>query len=115
MEFAGDQVLIEKHGDQLTVRPKPRDWADYFATCGTFDADFPADIDDQPIGPTDRGQRSADRLPCPASPAGACHPEPAGVRTVAGSKCGGLVRLQLWRLDGISGIQVLSQKKLSRA
>jgi hypothetical protein len=26
-----------------------------------------------------------------------------------------LVRLQLWRLDGISGIQVLSQKKLSRA
>jgi virulence-associated protein VagC len=50
MEFAGDQVLIEKHGDQLTVRPKPRDWADYFATCGRFDADFPADIDDQPIG-----------------------------------------------------------------
>jgi predicted nucleic acid-binding protein len=67
------------------------------------------------IGPTDRGQRSADRLPCPASPAGACHPEPAGVRTVAGSKCGGLVRLQLWCLDGISGIQVPSQKKLSRA
>jgi len=50
MEFAGDQVLIEKHGDQLTVRPKPRDWADYFATCGSFDADFPADIDDQPVG-----------------------------------------------------------------
>ena len=50
MEFAGDQVLIEKHGDQLTVRPKPRDWAEYFATCGTFDADFPADIDDQTIG-----------------------------------------------------------------
>lgn len=50
MEFAGDQVLIEKHGDQLTVRPKPRDWADYFATCAAFDADFPADIDDQPIG-----------------------------------------------------------------
>jgi virulence-associated protein VagC len=42
--------LIEKHGDQLTVRPKPRDWADYFATCGRFDADFLADIDDQPIG-----------------------------------------------------------------
>ena len=43
-------------------------------------------------------------LLCPAAPAGACHPEPAGVRTVAGSKCGGLVRLQLWCLDGISGI-----------
>jgi len=50
MEFEGDQVLIEKHGDLRTVRPKPRDWVEYFTTCGSFDADFPADIDDQPIG-----------------------------------------------------------------
>jgi antitoxin VapB len=48
MELNADQVLIERHGDVLTIRPRPRDWDHYFATCPSFDPDFPSDIDDLP-------------------------------------------------------------------
>ena len=48
MELDADQVLIERHGDVLTIRPRPRDWDHYFATCPCFDPDFPSDIDDRP-------------------------------------------------------------------
>jgi virulence-associated protein VagC len=36
MELDADQVLIERHGDVLTIRPRPRDWDHYFATCPSF-------------------------------------------------------------------------------
>jgi virulence-associated protein VagC len=39
-------VLIEKHGDVLTIRPRPRGWQEYFASARTLDASFPADIED---------------------------------------------------------------------
>ncbi len=46
MEVDADQVLIEKHGDVLTIRPRPRGWQEYFASATRLDASFPADIDD---------------------------------------------------------------------
>lgn len=50
MEVDADQVLIERQGDVLTIRPRPRDWDwdHYFATCPSFDPNFPSDIDDLP-------------------------------------------------------------------
>jgi antitoxin VapB len=48
MELDADQVLIERHGAVLTIRPRPRDWDRYFATCRSFDPGFPSDIDDLP-------------------------------------------------------------------
>lgn len=46
MELDADQVLIEKHGDVLTIRPRPRGWQEYFASARTLDDSFPADIED---------------------------------------------------------------------
>ena len=48
MELDADQVLIERHGKVLTMRPRPRDWDHHFAICRSLDPDFPSDIDDQP-------------------------------------------------------------------
>ena len=51
MELNADQVLIEKHGDVLTIRPRPRPrgWQEYFASATTLDPSFPADIDDMDV------------------------------------------------------------------
>ena len=49
MELNADQVLIEKHGDVLTIRPRPRGWQEYFASANTLDPSFPADIDDMDV------------------------------------------------------------------
>jgi antitoxin VapB len=48
MELDADQVLIERRGDVLTIRPRPRDWDQTFATCRSFDPDVTSDIDDLP-------------------------------------------------------------------
>jgi antitoxin VapB len=46
MELHADQVLIEKQGNVLTIRPRPRGWQEYFASASMLDPSFPADIDD---------------------------------------------------------------------
>lgn len=44
LDADADQVLIEKHGDGLTIRP--RGWQECFASASLLDPSFPADIDD---------------------------------------------------------------------
>ena len=45
--FDADEVVIEKSGDALILRPKPRSWDDYFRGPGeTLPEDFPDSIED---------------------------------------------------------------------
>lgn len=51
--FDADEVLIEKRGDALILRARPRSWDDYFlGSAETLPDDFPDSIEDQ--GPQDR-------------------------------------------------------------
>ncbi|WP_026338867.1 antitoxin [Thioalkalivibrio sp. AKL7] len=46
--FDTDEVVIEKHGDALILRAKPRSWDDYFlGPAETLPDDFPDSIEDR--------------------------------------------------------------------
>ncbi|RFA26590.1 AbrB/MazE/SpoVT family DNA-binding domain-containing protein [Alkalilimnicola ehrlichii] len=47
-----DQVYIERRGDEIVLRPKPRTWSDYFSKSPLLPEDFPDSIEDTP--PQDR-------------------------------------------------------------
>jgi antitoxin VapB len=44
--FSGREVLIERQGDAVILRPKPVGWDDFFARPSGVPADFLADRDD---------------------------------------------------------------------
>ncbi len=50
--FEGDEVYIERRGDQIILTPKPRSWEEYFSQARRLSEDFPDRIDDPP--PQDR-------------------------------------------------------------
>lgn len=50
--FGCKEVLIEKTGDVVTLKPKPSGWADFFGRTGAVPPDFLADREDLP--PADR-------------------------------------------------------------
>lgn len=50
--FEGKEVYIEKQGDAVILRPKPRDWEDFFARTPVMPPDFMLDRKDEP--PQDR-------------------------------------------------------------
>jgi antitoxin VapB len=50
--FAGSEVLIEREGDAVVLRPKPEGWDDFFARPSQVPDDFLAQRDDRP--PEDR-------------------------------------------------------------
>ena len=50
--FGCKEVLIEKKGEVLLLKPKPSGWEDFFGRTGTVPHDFLADRDDLP--PQDR-------------------------------------------------------------
>jgi antitoxin VapB len=44
--FIGREVFIEKQGDAVIIRPKPRGWDDFFAKSSKVPADFLQDRTD---------------------------------------------------------------------
>ena len=50
--FAGSEVLIEREGDAVVLRPKPEGWDDFFARSSQVPDDYLARRDDHP--PEDR-------------------------------------------------------------
>lgn len=46
--FHGREVLIERHGDAVIIRPKPPGWDDFFARPSKVPADFLEDRKDSP-------------------------------------------------------------------
>lgn len=46
--FAGSEVLIEREGDAVVLRPKPEGWDDFFARRSQVPDDFLAGRDDRP-------------------------------------------------------------------
>jgi antitoxin VapB len=46
--FASDEVYIEKVGEEVILRPKPKSWDQFFAAPKCFTEDFPEDINDIP-------------------------------------------------------------------
>lgn len=47
--FDCDEVFIERQGDKVILSPKPKSWADYFATSQGFSEDFPDHIEELPM------------------------------------------------------------------
>jgi antitoxin VapB len=45
--FAGSEVLIEREGDAVVLRPKPEGWDDFFARASQVPDDFLARRDDR--------------------------------------------------------------------
>lgn len=48
-ELDADEVYIRREGNTIIITPKPRSWADYFATASKLSDDFPDDITDLPM------------------------------------------------------------------
>ncbi len=46
--FPGREVLIERQGDAVILRPRPEGWDDFFARPSPVPADFLADRHDAP-------------------------------------------------------------------
>jgi antitoxin VapB len=46
--FSGSEVLIEREGDAVVLRPKPEGWDDFFARASQVPDDFLADRADRP-------------------------------------------------------------------
>jgi antitoxin VapB len=44
--FSGREVLIERQGDAVILRPRPVGWDDFFARLSAVPADFLADRED---------------------------------------------------------------------
>lgn len=47
-ELDADEVYIRREGNNIIITPKPRSWADYFATARKLSDDFPDDMTDLP-------------------------------------------------------------------
>ncbi|WP_303902292.1 antitoxin [Thiohalomonas denitrificans] len=48
-ELDADEVYIERRGDEIVLRPKPRTWDEYFTKqVPTLPEDFPDSVDDAP-------------------------------------------------------------------
>ena len=50
--FSGTEVLIEREGDAVVLRPKPEGWGDFFARASRVPGDFLTRREDRP--PEDR-------------------------------------------------------------
>lgn len=48
-QFATDEVLIRKEGDDVILSPRPRDWASYLETAPVASDAFMADVEDLPV------------------------------------------------------------------
>lgn len=48
-QFATDEVLIRRVGDEVILSPKPRDWRSYLETAPTASDAFMADVEDLPV------------------------------------------------------------------
>ena len=48
-QFATDEVLIRKVGDDVILSPRPRDWKTYLASAPVASATFMADVEDLPV------------------------------------------------------------------
>ena len=48
-ELDADEVYIRREGNTIIITPKPRSWADYFATASKLSDDFPEEITDLPV------------------------------------------------------------------
>jgi antitoxin VapB len=48
-QFATDEVLIRKVGDDVILSPRPRDWKTYLSSAPVASATFMADVDDLPV------------------------------------------------------------------
>ncbi|MBC7542384.1 MAG: antitoxin [Candidatus Sericytochromatia bacterium] len=46
--FSGKEVLIERDGDKVVLRPKPDSWGEFFGRPATVPADFLSDRQDPP-------------------------------------------------------------------
>ena len=46
--FDADEVFIERHGNQLILTPKPKNWDCYFENSQRLSSDFPNDIEELP-------------------------------------------------------------------
>ena len=45
--FPGREVLIERHGDAVVLRPKPEGWDDFFARASQVPDDFLVEREDR--------------------------------------------------------------------
>jgi antitoxin VapB len=48
-QFATDEVLIRRVGDDVILSPKPRDWRSYLETAPAASDAFMADVADLPV------------------------------------------------------------------
>ena len=48
-QFATDEVLIRKVGDDVILSPRPRDWKTYLASAPVASATFMVDVEDLPV------------------------------------------------------------------
>jgi antitoxin VapB len=46
--FSCDEVLIERQGERVILKPRVKSWHDYFAGATRFTDDYPDDIEDPP-------------------------------------------------------------------
>ena len=53
-QFATDEVLIRKVGDDVILSPRPRDWKLYLETAPAASDAFMADVDDLPVQERER-------------------------------------------------------------
>jgi antitoxin VapB len=53
-QFATDEVLIRKVGDDVVLSLRPRDWKLYLETAPAASDDFMAEVDDLPVQERDR-------------------------------------------------------------
>ena len=44
--FTTDEVYIEQDGERIILSPKPKSWAQYFASAKHFTKDYPDHIED---------------------------------------------------------------------
>lgn len=50
--FTTDEVFLEQDGERLILSPKPKSWAEYFASSTQFTDDFPDHIEE--LSPEER-------------------------------------------------------------
>jgi antitoxin VapB len=53
-QFATDEVLIRKVGDDVILSPRPRDWKAYLASAPAASDAFMAGVEDLPVHERDR-------------------------------------------------------------
>lgn len=53
-QFATDEVLIRRVGEDVILSPSPRDWKSYLDTAATASDAFMADVEDLPVQERER-------------------------------------------------------------